>query len=161
MAVQDLQNGKEYLVYINTTTAITATTPPAADSAAWKMLMCINNNALAFTRNGIDATSKCTDGWADQLPGDGSWSVTAEGQSIPVATADLTTQQSGEQIMALAIAGTSFWAAIFDPEVTSYRVGVVYISALNETYNNNAIFSFNATLTGRGALYTGPKVTAP
>jgi len=159
MALQELNNGKNYLVYVDPVTAITAETPPAADAATWKVLMCLSSNAFAMSVNGIDTTSKCTNGWADSIPGDGSWSITAEGQAVALETGDLTTKQSAEELFALAANKTSFWAAIFDPEFNTYRVGVVFISSYNETFNNNAAYTFSITLTGRGEVYNAPTET--
>jgi len=156
MALQELNNGKNYLVYIDPVTAITAETPPVAGAVTWKMLMCLSSNAFNMTVNGIDTTSKCTDGWADSIPGDGSWSITAEGQTVAIETDDLATLQSAEELFALAQNKTSFWAAIFDVAKNTYRVGVVFISSFSETFNNNAAYTFSITLTGRGKVYNAP-----
>ena len=159
MAVQDLNNGKNYLVYIDPVTAITNATPPAKDAATWKMLMCLSSNALSMTVAGIDVTSKCTDGWADSLPGDGSWSITADGQAVTIATEDLDAKQSNDEIFSIMQNKQSVWAAIFDPAKDYYRVGVIFFSQLTETQGNNAAFTFSTTLTGRGKIYNAPLVT--
>lgn len=159
-ALQELNNGKNYLVYIDPVTAITNATPPAKDATTWKMLMCLSSNALSMTVNGIDTTSKCTNGWADSIPGDGSWNITADGQAVSLETGDLTTKQSNDEIFAIMKNKQSVWAAIFDPAKDYYRVGVVFFSQLTETQNNNAAFTFSITMTGRGEIYNTPLETA-
>ena len=159
MALQELNNGKNYLVYIDPVTAITNATPPAKDAATWKMLMCLSSNALSMTVAGIDVTSKCTDGWVDSIPGDGSWSITADGQAVSLEAGDLATKQSNDEIFAIMQNKQSVWAAIFDTDTDYYRVGVIFFSQLTETQGNNAAFTFSATLTGRGKIYNTPLVT--
>lgn len=153
MAVRDIKNGKEYLVYIDETTPITAEAPAALTSANWKAMVCLASNALNVTVNGIDATSKCTDGWADSIPGDGSWEITSEGQAVALAD-NQTIEVSAEQLIEIAADKQPVWAAIFNPAKNTVRAGVVFISSLSENFSNNAIYGFTLTLTGRGKLYT-------
>lgn len=152
MAVQNIKNGKDYIVYIDKVTAITGA-PPLPTSTDFIPLMCLSSNALNVTINGIDTTSKCTNGWADSIPGDGSWEITADGQAISVAVLDEDIKASADQLFDLATNKTSFWAAIFDPAKSTFRVGVAFISSFAENFNNNESYTFSITLTGRGELY--------
>lgn len=156
MAVQDIKNGKDYLVFIDTSTSITAEAPPTPNSANWRMLMCLNTNALNVTIDSIDTTTKCTGGWADSIPGDGSWEITADGA---VVDTDDNEEANANELLSLVNNKTSFWAAIFDPTRETYRMGVVFISSYGETYDNNAMYGFSLTLTGRGGLYFNETTT--
>lgn len=150
MAVEDIKNGTDYLVFVNTAVPITNDTPPENDDTGWKMLMCLNTNALNVTVNSIDTTTKCTGGWADAIPGDASWEITADGAAVDV---DGNAEASNNEILALTANKVSFWVAIFDPERDMYRKGVAFVSSYGESFNRNEQFSFSITLTGRGELY--------
>lgn len=152
MAVEKFKNGKDYPVFIllNEDYPITNELPPEPSNPAWKQMVCLSTNALSVTINGIDTTTKCTDGWADSIPGDGSWEVTADGNAV---NPDGDDKVSADEIFDLATEKVSFWAAIFDPLNETYRVGVAYFSSFSESFNNNEAYTFSATLTGRGKVY--------
>lgn len=162
-ALNELNNGNKYVVFIDPVTSPYADTPPAKDSPLWKMLMCLTSNALSVTVNGVDVTSKCSGNWADSIPTTASWSISADGQAVSLEPGDLATKQSNDEIFDIATNMQSVWAAFMDttPGSTYYRVGVIFFSSLTETAGTNTAFTFSTTLTGRGELYKAPLVTTP
>lgn len=156
MAVQDIKNGTDYVVFIDTVTPITSETPPLPGSANWRMIMCLNTNAINVTVDSIDTTTKCTGGWADAIPGDASWEITADGAAVDT---DGPSEASFNELLSLTANKESFWAAIFDGERETWRMGVVYISSYGESFDRNTMFGFTSTLTGRGQLYFNEATT--
>ena len=152
MAVRNIKNGKDYPVFIleNAYYPVTGATPPEATDPNWKLMVCLSTNALKVTINGIDTTTKCTDGWADSIPGDGSWEITADGAAVDPASLE---EVSADEIFDLATGKTAFWAAIFDPTMSTYRVGVAFFSSFSENFNNNEKYGFSVTLTGKGKIH--------
>lgn len=155
---RDFQNGKDYPVYIlkNIDYPVTSAFPPDATNPNFKLMVCLNTNALSIQVNGIDVSSKCSDGWADSIPGDGSWSITAEGAIVPVPE---TGELSGNDFFDLITNKESFWAAIYNPVTDTYRVGVAFFTQYNENIGNNSLYGFNVTLTGRGKIYRSVPTT--
>lgn len=157
MAVKDIKNGTDYLVYINELFPITSETPPSVDETGWEMLMCLNTNALNVTVDSIDTTTKCTGGWMDSIPGDASWEITADGAAVDTQTGE--SEISNNRILDITTKKKSVWASIFDPERETYRMGVIFISSYGETFDRNTMYSFSITLTGRGELYYNEPTT--
>lgn len=152
MAVRDFKNGKDYLVFImkNSAYPTNSATPPLATNAGFKLMACLNTNALSVTVDSIDTTTKCSDDWADSIPGNGSWEVSADGVAV---SPDTLTEVSADAIFDFTTLKEVVWVAIFNPTKSTYRVGVAYFSSFGESFNNNESYSFSATLTGKGKLY--------
>lgn len=151
MADRNYKNGKDYLLFINTEADVNGPAP-SVDSPEWRVIACLSSNALSVSVDSIDVSTKCSDGWAASLPNNKSWTMSADG----VAVSDIEEQDEVSNDELLSLIGTKVWAAIFDPSAGlsgSYRMGVVWISALDETASNNEAYTFSVTLNGSGQLY--------
>lgn len=148
-------NGKDFLIYIDETTAITAA---LGTEANYKLVASLKSNGFSGSINSIDTTTKDTEGWADSIPGDGSFEISGEGNAISIG-AGVTDKVNFAKLSNLWLNKTSFWAKIANADDGIVREGVVYISSWSESFNNNESFTFSATFTGRGKpnlLVTAP-----
>jgi predicted secreted protein len=152
MSIRDFQNGKNYPVFIlrNTAYPINSVSPPLPSNAGWNLMICLKTNSITMAINGIDASTKCSQGWADSIPGDGSWSIKADGAVVPIPNAG---EYSVNDFFDIATNKEAVWVAIFNPDYSTYRVGVAYFSQLDETFDNNVIYTFTTTLTGKGKIH--------
>lgn len=133
----------------DTGSAGTAGSPP---ELAYKTIVCLKSNGVELSVSSIDTTSKCTDGWADSIPGDGSWTMSGEGFAVG---STLTDEQVSEgALFTLAKNKQSFYIKTADVAASTIRRGIAYISSFSESFNNNEGYSFSATFTGRGEIYS-------
>lgn len=157
---QETLSGKDYIVFFDTTTAITE---PSGTAANYEPLMCMVTNGLSLNRDSIEITNKCNDGWGNSNPGNGSWEITGDGHAIDEAGTPSAT--SYQTIAELALAGTKFWAKIADVDTTGesiiHREGVVWVSSYEETAGTDEPYSFSFTLTGVGQPLLAPFVVTP
>ena len=144
---QETLNGKDYIVFVDTTTATTADA-----GAAYEAVMCMVTNGFSMTRDSVEVSNKCNDGWGNSNPGTGSWEITGDGHAIDEA--GTPSQTSYQTLAELAKSGDKFWAKIADVDTTGtsiiHREGVVWISSYDETAGTDEPYSFSFTFQGVG-----------
>lgn len=151
-------NGKDYILEIDDTTAITAA---RGSNANYKPIMCEVSSTFGITTDEQSVSNKCGGGWANSNPGDSSFTFSGEFHAIDPTTADSSAQSLAE-IANLAVTKKKFWlrrtksgdAAAGIPTIV--REGVVYISNYSEETGTEDPFSFTADFTGVGV----PLITA-
>jgi predicted secreted protein len=134
-------NGKQFVIMTRTGTG---------SPKAFETVVCLTSNGFQPTDNQIDASSKCTDGWATTIPGDKGWSITGDAQAI-TGTLDAGTA-SHKKFLNLWKTGEVFEAMIVDADDTdNVEVrGNVRVTDIPLTYPNNDLATFSLTLTGQG-----------
>lgn len=153
---QETLNGNEYIVFIDSTTAITA-----AQGAAYEALMCMVSNGFSISVDAQDVSNKCNDGFGNSSPGTGSWEMSGDGHAIDEATGE-PSATSYQSIAQLALDKTKFWAKIAHVDGVGgiiHREGVVWISSYEETAGTDEPYSFSFTFTGVGKPLLAPVVT--
>lgn len=151
---QETINGNEYIVFVDSTTAITATS-----GAAYEALMCMVTNGFSISVDAQDVTNKCNDGFGNSSPGTGSWEISGDGHAIDEAGTPSAT--SYQTIAELALAKTKFWAKIGKADASDgliHREGVVWISSYEETAGTDEPYSFSFTFTGVGKPLLAPVI---
>lgn len=154
---QETLNGNDYIVFIDTTTDITAT-----NGSDYEALMCMVSNGFSISVDAQDVNNKCNDGFGNSNPGTGSWEMSGDGHAIDESGTPSAT--SYQAIAQLALDKTKFWAKIAhqtDNEGVIHREGVVWISSYEETAGTDEPYSFSFTFTGVGKPLLAPVVTPP
>lgn len=154
----DTLKGRDYVMEIDTTTAITA---DRGSDANYNAILCeVSSEFSIDTDTTTPTANKCTarGGWANEEPNTSTWSFTGEFQAIDPATGD-PSAVSMNDIAALAASKQKFWARRVLAEsggVEVVREGVVWISAYSDTASTEDEFTFTATFSGVGE----PLITA-
>lgn len=144
----EFYNGKQTLLYVDTTTPIT-TAYTSVTVANAKLVACLDNNGFTLTGAEIDASSKCADGnFAESIGGQQSWSMSADGKKI-IPTGQ---EQSNNELFKLARDNQYAWWFLYDTAKLSMRYGVGHISSFDETSPNNDLETFSISITGSGIV---------
>lgn len=141
-------NGNDYVVWIDTTTATSA-----SRGSVYKVVMCATTNGFSGTCETIEVTDKCsTSGFSSPLAGTASWSITGSGNAIDESGAG--SPESYQTLFELWKAGEPFWAKIANADPNKgaayIREGVVILTDIQETQDLNTPFTFDFTFTGVG-----------
>lgn len=155
MAISKL-NGNEYIVLIDSTTAVTEAAP-----LAYRPVMCMSSNGFSGTTDSIETSDKCSGGFADPLPGTSSWEITGTGNAI-----DETLEASADSYQALFELWQSkqvFWVKMANTTdgtgAAVIREGIGFISSYSETADTDTPYTFDFTITGKGEVNGVPVVT--
>lgn len=145
----EVLNGKDYVIFIDTVTAISAATGTLAN---YKAVMCEVSSSFSGTTDAQEVSNKCNGGFSNSNPGTKSWEFSGEAQAI-----DDEANPSPISMNAIAElwkSGQKFWAkqAALDPSGNGmvFTEGVVWISSYERTAGNEDAFSFSYTFTGVG-----------
>lgn len=137
------------LVFIKRTNATVPET-------AFKVVACLDANSFTAGRELREVVNKCTNGWRDGIPGNGTWGITISGQAID--TSDIQTGEKNFQELAeLAVTGETIEIKMANTAGTFYRGGTGYFATVTEDANTNEVLAFNADFTGLGV----PVLKAP
>lgn len=154
MAGEITLSGKDYILQVDTTTAITA-----ARGAAYHPILCEVSSDFSIETDEQTVSNKCNSGWTSSNPNNSSFSFSGEFQAIDPATGD-PSALSANQIANLAANRTKFWLkrSLMDTAtgVEIVREGVVWISSYSDSSGNEDPFTFTADFTGVGQ----PNLTA-
>lgn len=152
MGVKDTFLGNAVLLYIDTTTP-TTTAGTAVSPADFVLVACLTDNGFDYTTNAITTDSKCSGVFATSIGGTKGWSMSANGNSITLSTAEQATLQSHNELFKLWKTGDEFWALQYDVAKKTARYGVVRIDNGGDAFPTNAAATFTLTLTGIGEPY--------
>lgn len=148
MAGEITLSGKDYVLQIDTVTAITA-----ARGAAYEPILCEVSSEFNIETDEQTVSNKCNGGWSSSNPNTSSFSFSGEFQAIDPATGD-PSAVSMNQIAQLAASRTKFWLkrSLKDPAtgVEVVREGVVWINSYSDTASTDEPFTFTAEFTGVG-----------
>lgn len=148
MAGEITLNGKDYVLSIDSTTAVTA-----ARGAAYKPILCEVSSDFSIETDEQSVSNKCNGGWASSNPNTSSFSFSGEFQAIDPATGD-PSALSMQQIAQLAATRQKFWLkrSIKDgvTGVSVHREGVVWISSYSDSSSAEDPFTFTVEFTGVG-----------
>lgn len=142
-------NGKETLLYIDTTTpTTTAYTAMTVDDAV--LVACLDTNGFQLDNAVIDASSKCSDGnFVENIGGQQSWSMSGDGKFI----IPLNNELSNNELFKIARTNEPAWFFLFDPtSKRKMRYGVGFITSFGEGQDNNAAETFTLSITGSGIV---------
>lgn len=145
----EVLNGKDYVIFIDKVTAISAANGSAAN---YKAIMCEVSSSFAGTTDEQSVSNKCNGGFANSNPGTKSWTLSGEAQAIDDnAQPSLS---SLNEVAELWKSGKKFWAkqAALDPSLNTpvFTEGVVWVSSYERTAGTEDPFTFSYTLTGVG-----------
>jgi len=150
MATEQFIDGVRELLYIDTATPITADLDDVVFPGDFELVGCLTSNGFSGTTGTIDTTSKCSGKFTTSLPGDISWSISAEGNSIDLPSPGSGVDVSNNALFKLWKAGTTFWAMLTDVNTLASRYGLAYISSYDDSAPRAAAKTFSITLTGVG-----------
>lgn len=145
--------GTDILLYIDTTSDITAAASTIDIPGTFKLVACLTDNGLDMSSDQIDTASKCSGLFKTALPGQTGWTFSASGQQVTLSGGDITSGVNHNALFKLARSKEKFWAATFDPDNYSIRSGVVFISSYSEANPNSAAATFSMTLQGDGDIF--------
>lgn len=156
MAGEVTLSGKDYILEIDTVTAISA-----ARGAAYNPILCEVSSDFNIETDEQSVSNKCNGGWSNSNPNISSFSFSGEFQAIDPDTAD-PSAVSMNQIANLAATRQKFWLrrSLQDPAtgVQVVREGVVWISSYTDTASTEDPFTFTADFTGVGEPLLVPAV---
>lgn len=145
--------GNYVQAYIDTVTPID-TPGDEMTLANFRLMVCLTNNTFDLNRASIDTSSKCIDGnVATSLPGQLSWTMSADINSEVLDAPDKLVKASHNEIFKIARAGTKIWVAQYDVANKTVRYGVAWISSDSEAYPNNAQSTASITFNGDGKIF--------
>lgn len=155
MAGEITLSGKDYITYVDTTTAITA-----PRGLAYEPILCEVSSDFGIETDEQTITNKCNGGWSNSNPGNSSFNFSGEYQAIDPATGDPSALSMNE-IAILASTRQKFWIkrALKD-EITGvvvHREGVVWINSYSDSSTSEDPFTFTVDFTGVGQ----PLLVAP
>jgi hypothetical protein len=149
MAISKL-NSNDYIVFIDTTTPITA-----PSGTQYRPVMCISSSGISGSRSVIEVNDKCNDGFA--LPGNATNTLTGSGNAI-----DETLEPSAdsfEELLNLYQDGTVHWVKIANKSGNSatavIREGVGFITDYSETQDTDTPYTFDFTYRIKGRFNSG------
>lgn len=151
-------NGTDYLLYIDTTTALDAPLADVDFPGDFKLAACLDDNGFDGSTDQIDTSSKCSGMFKSSLAGQIGWTMSANIKWIKPGVGD--TRLSNNDLFALWKAQTRFWVAQFDTDEITVRFGVAYISSFSEASANNAVATASITLQGVGEIYDQDDIVA-
>lgn len=157
MAGEITLSGKDYIIEIDTVTAITATR-----GAAYEPILCEVSSDFNIETDEQTVTNKCNDGWGSSNPNNSSFSFSGEFQAIDPSTGD-PAAASMNTIAQLAASREKFWIRrVLKDGLTGtpiHREGVVWISSYTDTAGTEDPFTFTADFTGVGQPILTPATT--
>lgn len=140
------QNGKDYLLFVK-----------RSGETDWKTIACLSSNGVSRGADAITASTKCSGGFQESLPGELNWSISGEGNAV-----DDQLQASEVSLNELK----EIWASQEVAEWKMAKVGSTdvdygqgWISQLDTTAGNNEAYTFSLTVTGTGEISTTEPVT--
>lgn len=148
MAGEIALSGKDYILYVDTTTPITA-----ARGAVYVPILCEVSSDFNIETDEQTVSNKCNGGWSNSNPNTSSFSFSGEFQAIDPTTGD-PSALSMNQVANLAATRQKFWLkrALKD-DVTGVEIvreGVVWINSYTDTASAEDPFTFTADFTGVG-----------
>lgn len=150
MAIKKL-NGNDYILLIDTTTPITATS-----GAVYRPVACITTAGISGTTNVIEVSDKCNEGFADAIPGNKTNTITGSGNAIDETLEP--SQASFEELLALYQDGTEFWMKLANKsgntETPVIREAVGFITDYSETADTDTPYTFDLTFRAKGRFNT-------
>lgn len=144
--------GTDYFLEIDSTTAV-ATNVRGTD-ANYKLVACAVSNGFEVSVASTDTSNKCDGGWGSSIAGQGSWSLSIDGQAVETEGASV--QENYQSLLTLALDKQQFFARITNADNSEIREGLVQITAYSETMPNADVYTFTATLTGIGKPFIIP-----
>ncbi|MFD2597525.1 phage tail tube protein [Sphingobacterium corticis] len=133
------ENGSKYLLFVKR---------PAATT--WKVLACLISNGVDMSADEITASSKCSGNAKEALPGETSWTMTANGNAID---SDLKADEASyKELKAIWKAGETCAWKMAKVGSTDVDYGMGHISSLSKAANHNEAVTFDLTINGTGAL---------
>lgn len=145
--------GTDYVLYIDTETALTA---ERGTEANYRVVACLNTNGVTVSIADQDVSNKCDGGFKNSVPGILSWNFSGDGIAASITEAEEATFANYQELLALAKGRTQFFAKISNATETIIREGKVYISEYSETQPNAAAYTFTANFIGLGELFIVP-----
>lgn len=147
---EQLLNGKDYVLQIDTVTPVTAA---AGTPANYETLACEVNHEFGIEKETNQASNKCGGGWGRSTFGRKTWSFSGEWQAIDPNSA-APSQASLDVVAGLAANDQEFWVrrGLIDPSSGAfipYREGVVKLTSYNESAGTDDPFTFTATFEGQ------------
>lgn len=150
MAISKL-NGNDYIVFIDTTTPITA-----AAGAAYRPVMCISSAGISGSRAVIEVSDKCNDGFADALPGNATNTLTGTGNAIDESLEP--SADSFEELLNLYQDAEQFWIKIANKApgtgTAVIREGIGFFTDYSETADTDTPYTFDFTARIKGRFNT-------
>src|SRR5690606_15949484 len=130
----DLLNGKDYVLQIDTVTPVTNA---SGTDGNYETLACEVSHDFNIEKETNQASNKCGGGWARSTFGNKTWNFSGEWQAIDPTTAD-PSQASLDVVAALAANDQEFWVrrGLIDPisgAFLPHREGVVKLTSYTET----------------------------
>lgn len=145
--------GTDYLLYVDTTTALTAA---RGTDANYKLLACLTSNGFEISNAEQSTSNKCDEGWATSLSGLGSWTMSGDGQAVDITLAEEATKTNYQALLQLALDKTIFFLKWADPDDNVVREGKVRISSYSETAPNAEAYTFTVSFAGIGKPFIEP-----
>lgn len=150
MAIVKL-NGNDYIVFIDTTTPVTE-----AAGAAYRPVGCIQTSGVSGSRNVIEVSDKCNDGFADAIAGNATNTITATGNAIDETLEP--SMDSFEELMNLYQDGQTFWMKIANKSGNTatavIREAVGFITDYSENQDTDTPYTFDFTFRAKGRFTT-------
>lgn len=153
---EELLNGKDYVLQIDT---VTATTANAGTPASYETIACEVSHDFNIEKETNQASNKCGGGWARSTFGNKNWNFSGEWQAVD-PTNGSPSSASLNVIAGLAAADQEFWVRRGLIDTTSgkflpEREGVVKLTSYTETAGTDDPFTFSATFEGQGEPILG------
>lgn len=157
MAGEQTLSGKDYILQIDTVTAVTA-----AKGVTYRPILCEVSSDFNIETDEQTVSNKCNGGWTSSTPNNSSFSFSGEFQAINPTTGE-PSAASMNTIAQLAASRKKFWLKRSVKDVATgveiIREGVVWISSYTDTAGTEDPFTFTADFTGVGQPLLGPATT--
>jgi len=148
------QLGTGYLLEVDTVTSPKTNTRGV--EANYKPIVCLTSNSIDGSSAEQSTSNKCDGGYASSQPGIKSWSMSSDGQVVTLTVSEEATRENYQTLIDLWKSGEIFFMRSTDALETVYREGAVWISSYSESAPNAEAYTFTATFTGTGELFTQP-----
>lgn len=134
-------DGKDVILFIK------RVNKPVTPDTTFRGVACLESNGFSGSREKKTVNNKCTAGWEDGLPGNGSWSMSGSGQAI-------TNPEIGEanyqELAEIWVSGETFEVKMANADGSVYRGGNAMITDFSEDANTDDPLSFEITISGLG-----------
>lgn len=126
--------------------------------ANYKLIACTTSNGFTASREEIDVSNKCSEGWSDSLSGRGSFGFSLDGQLVSLADdAEAALKVTNQELLQAMLDEKSFFMKLTNLEEDVYREGKVRLTSYDETAGNQEAYTFTASASGIGK----PRIVAP
>jgi|GEM_PF-3997128 len=142
MATRAYIDGKDVVLFIK---RVNKTPTP---ETVFRAVACLESNGFNGTREEKTVNNKCSAGWKDGIPGNGSWGFSGNGQAITDVTSGEANFQELAEIWA---AGEVFEMKAANADGSYYRGGTAMITDWSEDAGPDDPLSFDTTISGLGA----------